>query len=104
MPISGVPLIEFVCWDKDRFGKDYMGEFDLALEDIFPDGKVKTEVASKVLCTCENTLIDLAGLVYSEIEEERQQEIQRFRRGAASIFHRGSVQYLCRTSGDLSSI
>jgi phosphatidylserine decarboxylase len=37
MPISGVNclLLDCVCWDKDRFGKDYMGEFDLALEDIF---------------------------------------------------------------------
>jgi phosphatidylserine decarboxylase len=37
MPVSGVNclLLECVCWDKDRFGKDYLGEFDLALEDIF---------------------------------------------------------------------
>ncbi|CZR53371.1 related to phosphatidylserine decarboxylase [Phialocephala subalpina] len=37
MPISGVNslLLDCVCWDKDRFGKDYLGEFDLALEDIF---------------------------------------------------------------------
>ncbi|KAK2741126.1 hypothetical protein FQN57_005727 [Myotisia sp. PD_48] len=38
LPIVGVPLLECVCWDKDRFGKDYMGEFDIALEDIFSDG------------------------------------------------------------------
>jgi phosphatidylserine decarboxylase len=37
MPVSGVNslLLDCVCWDKDRFGKDYMGEFDLALEEIF---------------------------------------------------------------------
>lgn len=28
-------LLEVVCWDKDRFGKDYMGEFDVILEDLF---------------------------------------------------------------------
>ncbi|KAI5244212.1 hypothetical protein E4T42_07145 [Aureobasidium subglaciale] len=37
LPISGISslLLEAVCWDKDRFSKDYMGEFDVALEDIF---------------------------------------------------------------------
>jgi len=28
-------LLEVCCWDKDRFGKDYMGEFDVILEDQF---------------------------------------------------------------------
>ncbi|PGH23110.1 phosphatidylserine decarboxylase [Polytolypa hystricis UAMH7299] len=41
LPVMGVPLIEAICWDKDRFGKDYMGEFDIPLEDIFSDGKVQ---------------------------------------------------------------
>lgn len=36
-------LLDIVCWDKDRFGKDYMGEFELALEDIFANGKVSQE-------------------------------------------------------------
>ncbi|ESZ95521.1 hypothetical protein SBOR_4106 [Sclerotinia borealis F-4128] len=37
LPITGTNslLLDCVCWDKDRFGKDYLGEFDLALEDIF---------------------------------------------------------------------
>lgn len=43
-PVSGVNclLLDCVCWDKDRFGKDYLGEFDLALEEVF-SGEV-TEV------------------------------------------------------------
>jgi phosphatidylserine decarboxylase len=44
MPIGGVPLLECICWDHDRFGKDYLGEFDIALEDIFSDGQIKKEV------------------------------------------------------------
>jgi len=28
-------LLEVVCWDKDRFKKDYMGEFDVVLDDLF---------------------------------------------------------------------
>ncbi|KAJ5404730.1 hypothetical protein N7465_006014 [Penicillium sp. CMV-2018d] len=40
MPVVGVPLLEAICWDHDRFGKDYLGEFDIALEDIFADGQV----------------------------------------------------------------
>ncbi|KAG9245174.1 phosphatidylserine decarboxylase-like protein [Calycina marina] len=37
MPITGTNclLLDVVVWDKDRFGKDYLGEFDLALEDVF---------------------------------------------------------------------
>jgi phosphatidylserine decarboxylase len=30
--------LRVVCWDKDRFKKDYMGEFDVAIEDIFHSG------------------------------------------------------------------
>lgn len=43
MPLTGVPLLECTCWDKDRFGKDYMGEFDIPIEDIFSDGNVQQE-------------------------------------------------------------
>ncbi|DAA75115.1 TPA_exp: Uncharacterized protein A8136_2213 [Trichophyton benhamiae CBS 112371] len=49
LPIVGVPLLECVCWDKDRFGKDYMGEFDIALEDIFSNGQVQQEVRMSIL-------------------------------------------------------
>lgn len=40
---GGVPLLECICWDKDRFGKDYMGEFDIVLEEIFPQGEISSE-------------------------------------------------------------
>ncbi|KAK2745327.1 hypothetical protein FQN55_006232 [Onygenales sp. PD_40] len=43
LPILGVPLLECICWDKDRFGKDYMGEFDIPLEDIFSAGQVQPQ-------------------------------------------------------------
>jgi phosphatidylserine decarboxylase len=43
MPVSGITclLLDCVCWDKDRFGKDYLGEFELALEDIFANEKME---------------------------------------------------------------
>lgn len=46
LPVSDTQslLLEAVCWDRDRFGKDYLGEFDIALEDIFADGKTVQEV------------------------------------------------------------
>ena len=46
LPVVGVQslLLEAVCWDKDRFGKDYLGEFDVALEDIFANGKTVQDV------------------------------------------------------------
>lgn len=43
MPVIGVPLLECVCWDHDKFRKDYMGEFDIPLEDVFADGEVKQQ-------------------------------------------------------------
>ena len=45
MPVNGVNclLLDCVCWDKDRFGKDYLGEFDVSLEDIFSNDAVEQE-------------------------------------------------------------
>ncbi|GME43644.1 C2 calcium-dependent membrane targeting [Neofusicoccum parvum] len=78
LPVVGVQslLLEAVCWDKDRFSKDYMGEFDVALEDIFTSnnarseqkwfplqsrksGKKKSEVSGEVLLQFE--LVDPAN-------------------------------------------
>ncbi|KAI0813429.1 phosphatidylserine decarboxylase-domain-containing protein [Xylaria sp. FL0064] len=44
-PIASVDnlLIDCHCWDKDRFGKDYLGEFDLALEEIFANDQTEQE-------------------------------------------------------------
>lgn len=44
-PILGLQsmLLEACCWDKDRFGKDYMGEFDVILEDIFQNAQAVQE-------------------------------------------------------------
>ncbi|KAF2646239.1 hypothetical protein P280DRAFT_464476 [Massarina eburnea CBS 473.64] len=41
LPITGdqTLLLEACCWDKDRFGKDYMGEFDVILEDVFQNAQ-----------------------------------------------------------------
>ncbi|KID85889.1 Phosphatidylserine decarboxylase [Metarhizium guizhouense ARSEF 977] len=36
-------LLDVICWDKDRFGKDYMGEFDIALEEIFQNERTEVE-------------------------------------------------------------
>ncbi|GIZ40948.1 hypothetical protein CKM354_000426800 [Cercospora kikuchii] len=36
-------LLEAVCWDKDRFRNDYMGEFDIVLEEVFAAGKITPE-------------------------------------------------------------
>lgn len=44
-PINSVQnlLLDVICWDKDRFGKDYMGEFDLALEEVFQNERTEIE-------------------------------------------------------------
>ncbi|KAL6806082.1 putative phosphatidylserine decarboxylase [Trichoderma sp. SZMC 28012] len=45
LPISSVQslVVGVICWDKDRFGKDYLGEFDLALEEIFQNEVAEQE-------------------------------------------------------------
>ncbi|KAF1846900.1 uncharacterized protein K460DRAFT_392378 [Cucurbitaria berberidis CBS 394.84] len=45
LPVVGEQslLLEVCCWDKDRFGKDYMGEFDVILEDQFLNGQTLQE-------------------------------------------------------------
>jgi len=50
LPVEGIEglLLEAVCWDKDRFKKDYMGEFDIPLEDIFANGQTTQEVGLSV--------------------------------------------------------
>ena len=47
LPVIGSQslLLEAVCWDKDRMGKDYLGEFDVAIEDIFDNGQIVQEVS-----------------------------------------------------------
>lgn len=42
MPLSGArnPPLVCVCWDKDRFGKDYMGECEVNLDEVFTGGKI----------------------------------------------------------------
>ncbi|KAL5606086.1 hypothetical protein BROUX41_006144 [Berkeleyomyces rouxiae] len=41
MPVNSLHslVLDVICWDKDRFGRDYMGEFDITLEEIFADNK-----------------------------------------------------------------
>lgn len=54
LPIIGVQslLLEATCWDKDRFGKDYLGEFDIALEDIFANQQLSQEVGLRKYEIC----------------------------------------------------
>ncbi|KAF3273329.1 hypothetical protein TWF970_009240 [Orbilia oligospora] len=47
MPLakSGAHELHCICWDKDRFGKDYMGEFEVSLDEFFSSGTA--EVSSR---------------------------------------------------------
>jgi len=36
-------LLEVVCWDKDRFGKDYLGEFCLNIGELFTEGALSID-------------------------------------------------------------
>jgi hypothetical protein len=71
LPILGPRclLLEAVCWDKDRFGKDYMGEFDVPIEDIFANGQATQEVGLAISFS-EVKLTTAAQMVYPEVEEK----------------------------------
>ncbi|KAI9669503.1 MAG: hypothetical protein M1829_005092 [Trizodia sp. TS-e1964] len=45
LPIVGSQslLLECVCWDKDRFGKDYLGELNVHVEELFQGTEAKLE-------------------------------------------------------------
>lgn len=80
MPVVGVPLLEAICWDHDRFGKDYLGEFDIALEDIFADGEVNQPVGEGTRCsdiwgpTLTFSSSPIAQMVHSEFQAEDVQK------------------------------
>lgn len=74
MPIMGVPLLEAICWDHDRFGKDYLGEFDIALEDIFTDGQVNQEVNRHVGTIGVMLTSIKAQMVHPQLEAQIIQE------------------------------
>lgn len=75
LPVSGAQsrLLEAVCWDKDRFGKDYLGEFDIPLEDIFADGKTVQEVCIAAP-RIRIPLICTAKMVYLEVRVEKHEK------------------------------
>ncbi|KAH0611065.1 uncharacterized protein H6S33_011492 [Morchella sextelata] len=45
IPLSGAnsSTLECVCWDKDRFGKDYMGDLTVHLDEFFSNGRTSQE-------------------------------------------------------------
>jgi len=36
-------FLEAVCWDRDRFRKDYLGEFNQTISDLFPEGPMRLD-------------------------------------------------------------
>ena len=68
-------LLEATCWDKDRFRNDYMGEFDVAVEDIFANGKVVQEVSPRYTKE-SNDVADIvsAAMVHSQRSKQRKKE------------------------------
>ncbi|KAI1432672.1 phosphatidylserine decarboxylase-domain-containing protein [Xylaria sp. CBS 124048] len=101
IPIASVDnlLLDCYCWDKDRFSKDYMGEFDLALEEIFANdkteqppkwyalknkkGKKSNAVSGEVLLQC--TLYDSTNKDASD-----SQILEKLRALASSLPENGS--------------
>jgi hypothetical protein len=77
LPIDGIQsvLLEAVCWDRDRFGKDFLGEFDVVVEDIFANGQTVQEVSYIVdqLRISLLTINSLAGLPWNQGGREKRE-------------------------------
>lgn len=76
MPVVGVPLLECICWDHDRFGKDYLGEFDIPLEDIFQNGDVHQQVGARFvwLKSYRADMFLEAEMVHTQVEAKTDEE------------------------------
>ena len=55
-------LLEAFCWDRDKVGKDYLGEFAVPIEDIFANGETTQQVGQHM---------DGKGLLYRGDAEPR---------------------------------
>ncbi|THZ70791.1 hypothetical protein D6C85_05700 [Aureobasidium pullulans] len=101
LPISGISslLLEGVCWDKDRFSKDYMGEFDpkwYKLESR-KSGRKKSNASGEVLlkfsvfdpinpsATPQQTLQKFYGVVALEDPAEGDEDLDELARAGDSV-------------------
>jgi phosphatidylserine decarboxylase len=46
-------LIEAVCWDRDRFRKDYLGEFGFSISELFARGARRLDDPENEVRFCE---------------------------------------------------
>lgn len=71
LPIVGLQslLLEAVCWDKDRFGKDYLGEFAIPLDEIFANGQTAQPVGRTSARMVLN-LTTIAQMVHVEVKAQ----------------------------------
>lgn len=81
-------LLEVICWDKDRFGKDYMGEFDIALEEVFALDKSEHEPTwyplkskrpgKKTSVVSGEVLLQFTLLDRSDVNSTKEQVFEKF--------------------------
>ena len=72
-------MLEAVCWDRDRFGKDYLGGFDVVVEDIFANSQTVQEVSRLEAATdLSADFQSLVGIYWSQGEKENKRGAQRY--------------------------
>lgn len=111
MPVVGVPLLECICWDHDRFGKDYLGEFDIALEDIFSEGQINQEVSGSTIDVGFPLTSSPAHMVHAQLktgipslESEKEEGQHGLGGNSFAVLTRGLREPDCYTRGHLSEI
>ena len=71
---QGAPseLVDAVCWDRDRFRKDYLGEFGLSIAEIFPDGAMSLDdPVNQVSCDFLMSQLRVAKMDPSDVEPQK---------------------------------
>ena len=96
-------LLEAVCWDRDRIGKDYLGEFDVALEDIFVNGLITQEVHPQA-SYLNARLTRVAAVVHVMFKAEGSEEkrVTHLWRDSAPIYYSRSGKSICYSSRNIA--
>lgn len=68
-------------------GKDYLGEFDVALEDVFENGQIVQEVGYPISLHDRFTNTFLAQMVHPEVKAQNRKEkgVHDFGRGPDAV-------------------
>jgi phosphatidylserine decarboxylase len=83
-------LLEAICWDRDRFRKEYLGEFSLPIFELFTDGAMSLDDPANEVNHVETVLTARRnGSLYGQVEKQRP--AAKYRSNLVLVFLPGRV-------------